>query len=358
MNFQIVNFLDKTWLDILQYLEHDVYHLPEYLYTEGKRTNSIPQAILLSEDDKIFYLPYLLRSCNQLFDDCLEYKDIFDIVSPNGYPGILLNEVAASTPEFLKLAIQELMRVLQERKVCSAFLRLHPIINQGFDQKLSSQIFSISGETVSIDLTVSVEEIWHQTRPEHRTHINRCKRAGFIAKIVPLAEYIDDFIFIYHQTMNRVDAKKSFYFDSEYFNNLANLNEKVHLCIVELANQVACAGIFTECCGIVQYHLGGTKSEFLKQTPSKLMFDYVRLWAKERGNKVLHLGGGVGAAKDSLYNFKAGFSKQRHPFLTLRLIIDEEKYTNLVLARAKLLNTEPKTLLNSNYFPAYRSSNK
>jgi hypothetical protein len=50
--------------------------------------------------------------------------------------------------------------------------------------------------------------------------------------------------------------------------------------------------------------------------------------------------GGVGGGKDSLYHFKAGFSKQTHTFLTLRLIIDEEKYSHLLELRAKSLNTE------------------
>jgi hypothetical protein len=84
------------------------------------------------------------------------------------------------------------------------------------------------------------------------------------------------------------------------------------------------------------------------------MFDYIRFWAKERGNEVLHLGGGVGGGKDSLYHFKAGFSKQTHTFLTLRLIIDEEKYRHLLELRAKSLNREVEELLSTNFFPAYR----
>ncbi len=241
--------------------------------------------------------------------------------------------------------------------MCSAFLRLHPILNQNFNEVLVSQFCQVSGETISIDLSLSTTEMWQQTRREHRTCINRCKRDGFTTKMVNLQDYIDVFIDIYTQTMERVEAKKLFYFDYKYFASLANMNENIHLCILELNNKVACAGIFTECCEIVQYHLGGTKNEFLKQAPSKLMFDYVRIWAKERGNKFLHLGGGVGAAKDNLYKFKAGFSQQRHSFLTLRLITDEEKYISLVKLRAKSLKTEPETLLESNFFPAYRSLN-
>ena len=86
------------------------------------------------------------------------------------------------------------------------------------------------------------------------------------------------------------------------------------------------------------------------------MFDWMRFWAKQRGNEVFHLGGGVGSAKDSLYHFKAGFSKQRHNFLTLSLITDKEFYCTLVELRAKYLNTEVQELLKTNFFPAYRSS--
>ncbi|MEH2273225.1 MAG: FemAB family protein [Nostoc sp.] len=355
MDIQVIDLANPLWLQTLEHLSYDVYHLPEYVYLESQRTQSIPEAILIVDGEKIFFLPYLLRRCDDLFDAELTIPEVFDVVSPYGYPGFLLSEAAANTPEFLNLALEKLKSVFLSKNVCSAFLRLHPILNQNVNEVLIPKFCQVSGETISINLSLSTTEIWQQTRPEHRTYINRCKRNGFTAKMVNFQDCINDFIDVYTETMERVEAKKYFYFDDKYFASLANMNENIHLCILELNNQVACAGIFTECCEIVQYHLGGTKNEFLKEAPSKLMFDYVRFWAKERGNKFLHLGGGVGAAKDSLYNFKAGFSKQRHSFLTLRLITDEEKYIYLVKLRAKSLKTEPKNLLESSFFPAYRS---
>ncbi|MBW4673228.1 MAG: FemAB family protein [Desmonostoc geniculatum HA4340-LM1] len=357
MDYKIVTLSDPLWLEILDKLNHDIYHLPEYVDLEAKRINAIPEAILIFENEKILFLPYLLRCVNNLFETHIEIPLIWDIVSPYGYPGILLSKAAANTPEFFELALNQLIVGLSDRQICSAFLRLHPILNQGLNEVLPLGLCQVSGETVSINLSLSTSEIWHQTRPEHRNHINRCKRYGFTAKMVRLEEYIDKFMIVYHETMNRVEAKEYFYFDYDYFQALANLNKNIYLCLIELDNQIACAGIFSECCEIVQYHLGGTKNEFLKQAPSKLMFDFVRFWAKERGNKFLHLGGGVGSAKDSLYNFKAGFSKQRHLFLTLRLITDAEKYDSLVELRAKSLKTEPKNLFESKFFPAYRSLN-
>lgn len=357
MSLQLIDLEDPLWLQTLQKLRHDIYHLPEYIALEARRIKATPEAIVITENEKIFFVPYLLRNCNDIVVPESVTQEIFDVVSPYGYPGILLSEAAASTPEFLNCAIDEVTHALRAKHVCSAFFRLHPILNQEFNKICKSDICQVDGETVSIDLRLSEAKIWHQTRPEHRNKINKCKRNGLTARIVPYYKYINRFIEIYEETMDRVGASKYYYFDYDYFSDLADaLGEKLHLCIVEVEGQAICVGLFTECCGIVQYHLGGTRSEFLKQAPSKLMFDYVRFWAKGCGNEVFHLGGGVGGGKDSLYHFKAGFSKQRHTFLTLRQIIDKDKYLHLVDLRAKCLNTEAEKLLKTDFFPAYRSA--
>ncbi|MES1023214.1 GNAT family N-acetyltransferase [Gloeocapsa sp. BRSZ] len=351
INCQVLNLTHPLWRLTLDNLRHDIYHLPEYVALEAQRINAIAEAILITEGDKVFFVPYLLRSCHALFANQLEVE-VFDIISPYGYPGILLND-AASTPEFLNTAFEGFVHQLSHKKVCSAFVRLHPILNQNLEYPCCK----LNGETVSVDLKLSLAEIWHQTRPEHRNKINKTKRIGMTAKIVPFAEYIDIFIDLYEQTMDRVGATQSYYFGRDYFIQLSQaLKDNLHLCVVELNDEIICGGIFTEACGIVQYHLGGTKSAFLKQAPSKLMFDYVRTWAKERGNEFLHLGGGVGGAKDSLYHFKAGFSKQRHPFSTIRLVVDQKNYDNLVQVRAIALGTSVTELLNSDFFPAYRAT--
>ena len=76
--------------------------------------------------------------------------------------------------------------------------------------------------------------------------------------------------------------------------------------------------------------LSGTRDSFFKLHPFKTILNFVRYWAKDRGNRVFHLGGGLGGKKDGLFEFKAGFSKIRHPFKTWRIIADEDRYENLV----------------------------
>ncbi len=354
MEVKIIDTSNQLWMDILEIIRHDAYHLPQYFDLEARRTKTIPEACLICEGDNIFFAPYLLRKC----DDIANSSQIleFDILSPYGYPGILVSEAATIATEFLDTAIATFKKLLQSKGVCSAFFRLHPILNESWVKNYSPDLFTPNGQTVSIDLTLSESELWAHTRKGHQSTINKCKRLGFTGRVVNFEEYYDEFTAIYQETMNRVQASQTYYFDDNYFRGLLELGEKLQLCIVEFEEQIICASLFFECCGIIQAHLGGTKNDFLKQSPFNLLLHHLRLWGKERGNKYLHIGGGIGGSTDdSLYTFKSGFSRQRHDFLTLRLITDEDKYLQLVELKAKTLGIPVEELLNNNFFPAYRT---
>ncbi|MEM9507963.1 MAG: GNAT family N-acetyltransferase [Cyanobacteria bacterium P01_E01_bin.35] len=342
-----------SWLETLSKLPHDVYHLPEYVALDAQRTQTIPEAFLLEDDEKIFFAPYLLRSCSDVIN--CSANEIYDVISPYGYPGILMSDAAINNPEFPDFALQKFRQTLQARGVCSAFLRLHPILGEQFAKVFTSDPLKENGQTVSIDLTLDEDKIWAKTRRGHQSTINKCIRLGLTARTVSLDAYLDEFIAIYEETMNRVQAQDSYYFSRDYFTGLLKLGDRVHLGVVELADKIVCACIFFESCGIVQAHLGGTRTEFLKQSPFNLLLHQMRLWAKERGNQYLHIGGGVGGKKDNLYTFKSGFSKQRHNFFTLRSVIDSARYDDLVQFRAKSINKSVEELEESQFFPAYRA---
>jgi hypothetical protein len=359
MNTQVIDVKNYLWKKIVEKTSHDIYHYPEYFELEAKRTNTTPEAILIGDEEKFFFVPYLIRTGKDILTETSNNQDFFDIISPYGYPGILVSEAAAADQKFLDLAIIELKRVLKSQGVCSAFFRLHPIINQNFPEILPPDLLTFNGETISVDLTLPEAEIWNHTNPKKRNKINKCKRMGMTARVVKSHEYLDEFIAVYKETMERVGALDSYFgFDYGYLLEMQDhFFENMFLCLVEMEGEIASAGLYTECNGIVQGVFGGTRNKYYKYSPTSLETDYVRFWAKERGNTYLHLGGGVGGSQDELYHFKCCFSKLRHNFYTMRLITDEEKYRYLVDVRAKALNTQPEALLNSNFFPAYRCPN-
>lgn len=343
MKVQILSPDDPLWIETLQRTLYDVYQLPHYVELEAQRQNAIAESILITQDNHCLLIPYLLR---QIDPDT--HLEAFDIVSPYGYPGFVLSPDAPTV--FIEEAFKAFIQPLREKQICSVFLRLHPILNQ----QVAAENYHSTGETIAIDLTQPETVLWQQTRSDHRKDINRCQREGFTARVVPLKHHIAEFNTIYEEAMDRVKANRTYYFGEAFFAELADLEQYFHLCLIEQASEIVAAGIFTECCGIVHTYLTGTRTVALKRSPDKFMIHTMRSWAKQRGNRILHLGGGLGGNRDRLFEYKAGFSPDRCPFNTLRLITNPEHYTALIQIKAKQLDLAPKTLLQSHYFPAYR----
>jgi hypothetical protein len=163
--------------------------------------------------------------------------------------------------------------------------------------------------------------------------------------------HLESFKRLYWATMARRSADSFYFFDDAYFDGLRDvLGESLHLCVVEGGGVIVAAGLFVECNGMVQYHLSGSDAAGSVVQPTKLMIHFVRGWAKERGDQILHLGGGVGGGSDSLMQFKAGFSPLRHTFVTLRIVADALEYGHLVAARDPLFDPNAR----SDFFPLYR----
>jgi hypothetical protein len=74
------------------------------------------------------------------------------------------------------------------------------------------------------------------------------------------------------------------------------------------------------------------------------------MWAKAQGATVLHLGGGVGGAQDSLFDFKSGFGTGRHVFRLWKRVLRPDVYRALDEARREIRGEpDPK------FFPTYRA---
>ena len=346
---------DPRWREALGRLRHDFYHFPEYLKLDGECNQAKPRAFLASDGNNELFIPYLVRRCDILFPEAAGAAKVCDVLSPYGYPGLLLNDSAKACPDFAQGAMRRLGETLAEQGVCSAFFRMNPLLSAGIRELFPESFFGASSDTVAIDLWVDETQMWKNVRDGHQWTINKCRKLGFVPRIAPLHENLDSFMDIYEETMDRVKAKDSYYFPRKYFAQLAEMRENVHCFLIELEGEPAAACIFFECEGIVQAHLGGTRSKVMKQSPFHLLLYHVAGWAKSRGNHYMHLGGGVGGSGDRLLDFKLGFSHLVFPFFTLRLITDEAKYRELTTLRAQATGVPVADILQSSFFPAYRT---
>jgi hypothetical protein len=328
------------WEALLRAARHDFYHRPEYVALCAVHEGGQPRALYVADDARAMLLPLVIRRIP---------GGGFDATTPYGYPG----PVGSGTddPAFLRVALVAGLQVLREAGIVSAFVRLNPLLNPLPPQGVGTLVRH--GETVSINLTLPTEELWTQTRLNHRRDITRAVRLGYVARMDEDWQHLESFKHLYGATMARRSAAPFYFFKETYFDRLRDaLGESLHLCVVEKDGAIAAAGLFVETDGIVQYHLSGTGDAFTMVQPTKLMMHFVRGWAKARGNEVLHLGGGVGGQSDSLLQFKVGFSPLRHTFATLRIVIDEQEYGRLVAARDACLDPRAR----NGFFPLYRQA--
>jgi len=279
-------------------------------------------------------------------------EPLLDVVSPYGYPGILLSD-AGRDASFVAQALAALRGNFSTRAFCSAFLRMHPILGRDFLTLFPPGTFADSSETVAVDLEMSEAEWLNEMHSGHQRIFKKIPKLGFSVRVVSLTEALDSFMKIYKQTMDRVHATDSYYFDRDYFERLALL-PGIYCCVVDNGPTAIAACIFSVCGGIVELHLGGSLTEFLSKSPFSIAIFHIILWSKKCDHRWVHLGGGVGGKDDSLLRFKSGFSNKRFQFLTSRLVIDEPKYRQLVHLKALDANVPTETVFASDFFPAYR----
>jgi hypothetical protein len=354
MNVEIISPSSPIWDSTLDQIRHDFYHRSGYLEIESRRIQAEPQAIVIRDRDRVLMLPYLVRDCSNETT-----KQLFDLISPYGYSGFVVNEEGEEAG-FIEDCLHQIRSTWYGMNICSAFIRSHPILNSTLES-LSTKLdfIRILGNVVICDLSLSTEKLWQQTRENHRTKINKLKRQGFQSNIYPSNDdrAMASFIQIYEETMTRVNAQSLYFFEKQYFIDLASvLGSKLQIFLVELDDTIVAGSMITESSQIVQYHLGGTKTEFLKQSPTTMMFYDIINWSKQRGNNYFNLGGGLGSREDSLYHFKLGFSKKIKPFITMQMIVNSSAYQELIESRADSLGIEDTDVRNSNFFPAYRWS--
>lgn len=328
------------WESFLRDTRHDFYHLPAYVALCAAQEQAEATALFVEDGERSMLVPLIFRG--------IPGSDGRDASSPYGYPGPLVS--GTDDPAFLPEALIAGTAALRAQGIVSAFVRFHPLLNASLPAGIGEIVHH--GDTVSVDLTLPETTLWAQTRHNHRRDITNAVKSSLVARMDRGFELYGAFKRVYRETMDRHAASAYYLFDDAYFDGLRDaLGEGLHLCVVEKGDSVAAAGLFVETDGIVQYHLGGTDEAFIGFEPSKLMLHFARDWAKERGNRHLHLGGGVGGATDSLLHFKAGFSPLRHPFYTLRMVIDEAEYRRLAKAHEPSLDPE----VSGGFFPRYRS---
>ncbi|HLO34438.1 MAG TPA: GNAT family N-acetyltransferase [Candidatus Deferrimicrobium sp.] len=353
MRAELLDADSSRWTEVLAGIRHDFYHLPEYLRFAVRRQEAgEPLAFVAEDEGNRLFVPLIVRSIPETA--AAGGAPLLDVSGPRGYPGPLVAlDQTRELDDFVDRALQALTAALRERGVVSAFLRLHPLLAPPLEPFRRAGTIVHHGDSISIDLTLPDEELWRQTDHGHRQGIRKATRLGYAARVDDSWQRFDGFVAVYQETMRRLDARPFWHLTADYFRDLREtLGERIHLCVVEIGDELAAAGLLTELGGLVEFHLSGTADAHLRASPSKVLIDHARTWAKARGNDCFHLTGSLRPG-DPLSQFKAGFSPARHPVWTWRLIVDPEEYRRLSSGWEAAHGVEADAP--DGFFPAYRS---
>lgn len=340
MNTAFLSPSDGQWADVLETVRHDVYHRPAYARASAEHEGGTPVAFYAEDASGLLLAPLLLRAIPE--------TERIDATSPYGYPAPLWT-AADPTPHWAAF-----LHAAQARGLVSVFVRLHPFLPIPAPSCFPDGRAAVvkHGPTVWIDCARSPETMWANTRSGHQSDLRRLQREGYYVEVsgeaAPVDALLPEFVALYRETMDRVGASPFYDFSDAYFRAWAHsLRPYCRIAVVRSERgAAAAAGLFTEVDGWMQYHLSGTAAAHRPLAPAKLMLHAVRVRAHHGPCTRLHLGGGVGADTDSLFDFKAGFSPTRASFSSLRIVCDPDAY------RALRPEAPPP---GEGFFPAYRS---
>jgi hypothetical protein len=340
-SFSVIEVNDPQWADIVyRSLNYDFYHTQSYHLLEKENR---PVLFLSKFNDDFIGLPLIIRE--------IPNTNLYDCTSVYGYCGPISNLNFEKIPlERITYFKENIYKYFKENNIITVFSRLHPLRKVGGFFDGFGTVRDVN-KTVAIDLMIPIEQQRNQYRKSTKSKLNQLRKRGFEVYEATEKVDIDLYIEMYHNTMESVNAADNYYFEADYFYKFLDSNcFQKKLLLARKDGQIIAGAIFTITNKVMQYHVSASTKLYIKDTPMKLILDHARLIANELKLEFLHLGGGVGGSdSDSLFFFKSGFSNYRGLYQTWQMIVDDEKYNELVI--------NGKSKRESSFFPLYRSPN-
>ncbi|HEY4753654.1 MAG TPA: GNAT family N-acetyltransferase, partial [Candidatus Limnocylindrales bacterium] len=349
---------DPAWAETVARARSSIFHTAGYhQYTAGFGRGTPFLAVVGDEEAGVAW-PYLLRTVGS--SRLPSGSQVMDVGSVYGYPGPLVWGWAMDGPK-LGEALALVAETWRLQGAVSVFTRFNPLLDNAAAMPASpawatpgSPGVVRSGMTVSVDLTLDIDEIrGHYSRGLAR-EIRRGREAGLITTDDTEWTALPEFSEQYRETMERLQATGFYYFTQVDFVRLHRcLPEAAHLLVTRLGDRLAAAGLFLESGDHLEWHLVSSSNELIELSPSKVLVEDAIEWAQQRGFAAMHLGGGRGAQADSLYFFKGRFSPRRHQFAVGSWVLDGDRYADLVTRHLERLPTG--ATIDPSFFPAYRA---
>ena len=355
MEFQVFDAAEhlsrKEWIGLwAQWPEREVFGHPEYVQLNAGPNDRALCAAASDGGSHILY-PFLLRAlgdepfCDRSLRDCA------DIATPYGYGGPF-KWGAVWNPETVREFWLKFDAWAAKSRVVSEVVRLalfpETLVEYAGDRRviLDNVVRSLNSE----------EELWREFEHKVRKNVNKARTGGVTVRIDEKGDHLDEFLAIYNGTMNRRNARETYYFPREHFERIhANLKGQFAYFHAFIGGAVVSTELVLVSANRIYSFLGGTDAAWFHVRPNDLLKVEIMNWARSAGKTDFVLGGGY-ARGDGIYRYKLSFAPCGSvPFSLGSRVLCPDAYKQLVHARRTFEATEGRQWQpNPEYFPAYR----
>ncbi len=352
MNVQVWNARDagdfENWSAVhREWPGREVYAHPSYVRLfAGERDE--PMAVFAESPSGAVLYPFVLRPIDAPHLAAAAPSS-WDITSAYGYAGAFTIGEGVAAAEFWA-AFESVCR---ERGVVAEFARLSLFGQQrlaypgNVEQKLTN---------VVRELDTPDEAMWKEFEHKVRKNVNKAQRSGVTIEVDETGARLEDFLRIYKTTMDRREAKASFYFPQSFFETIVReLPGQFAFFHALHEGRVVSTELVLVSADNTYSYLGGTEEAAFDLRPNDLLKVEVFRWSRGKGKQRFVLGGGY-APDDGIFKYKRAFAPNGLvPYFVGTRIIDEARYSALLEAHvAEGRRSCPGWSPAPGFFPGYR----
>ena len=310
----------------------DIYHQPDFVALEAKRIGATPGLVVVEAAGHTIGLALLFRPIPG-------HPELCDATCVYGYNGLLFS--GPSGEPVPQQALEAIERALYLRGCVAVFNRSHPLR----PAQLPGRV--VSGETLLLDLAAGEAAYVRGLAEGHAYDLRRMRADGLRAEVDADGRHLEAFHHMYLATMDRLGAAAGYRFPLEIVREHFRMpTNDAQLWVAWDGDRLAAGALFFRGRHCAHYHLSASDRTASKHPATKLILDaFIRSEISLGRREFLHLGGGVGAALDSLNQFKRGFGAKPVPFMLTRWIVRAADYDLLSEGHP-----------DADYFPRYRQA--
>jgi hypothetical protein len=350
----------QALVDRLADKDKDLHFTPDYAHIYELTYGQAAYLAVYGDEQDYVLLPFVRHDVTELpfMQSHRGGRPLYDIANVYGYGGPL----ARVTEQRFSVALYDgffgaFHTYCFDTGIVDEYARLHPLLANDVPLRAGSWVEVVERKpVVYMDLRQDETLLWRGLCRGHRSSVNKARRLGVKVVRQPVAgDALTTFQRLYAETMVRTQASEYWQFPESYFSNCAQClgHQRVSLFSAMLAGVTVASCLVIHAYNTAYYHFGASAEAYFEARANNLLLYDIALWAKARGYRWFHLGGGH-VSDDSLFRFKSGFSRSTVMLCSYSKVHDQETYVQLCRLRDAFDQTHGIASRDSDFFPAYR----